>query len=63
MAAATNGTLSTMADKTPITATIKVWLGKASDKKYKSVARGAIYTLVTVFSVSSVLVYYIVGMP
>ena len=39
------------------------YLGKASDKKYKSVARGAIYTLVTVFSVSSVLVYYIVGMP
>lgn len=40
------------------------YLSKNSDKKkYISLARGAVYTLTAVFSVSSILVYYIVGMP
>lgn len=39
------------------------YLGKGSGKKYKSVARGAIYTLTAVFSIASILVYYIVAMP
>lgn len=39
------------------------YLGKNTNgKTYKSIARGAVYTLVSIFSVSSVLVYYIVGM-
>lgn len=36
---------------------------KEKNKKYKALARGAIYTLVAVYSVSSMLVYYIVSMP
>lgn len=38
------------------------YLGKNTNNKYKFIAKAAIYTLTAVFSISSVLVYYIVGM-